>query len=221
MENPTSTKKIKVVLIIFGFLFLLAGIVVTGELIGLKKSMAQESEGSNQNSPPGDNPANSMQASPSNVPVGQPGNPPKGSDQQNELVLPKDNKPPAFEAGGDYQYEPVGKRDPFRPYRDAKIGIGQVRAASRTPEPLERFDIKTLDVVAIVWSNDRPKALIQDPDKNIHSVVKGQRIGKNEGYVAEIREGEIVVIELYDLNGKIVKEPYVMCIDKVKGCGAI
>jgi len=125
-----------------------------------------------------------------------------------------------FEASVDYRYEPVGKRDPFRPYRDAKVGIGQIRAASRVPEPLEKYDLKSLEIVAIVWDNSKPKALIQDPDKGIHSVVKGQRIGKNEGYIAEIREGEIVVVELFDLNGKIIKEPFVMCIDKTKGCGS-
>lgn len=132
----------------------------------------------------------------------------------------KDAGNQVFETNTDYKYDPVGKRDPFRPYRDAKVGIGQIRSSNRTPEPLERFDVKTLEVVAIVWDISKPKALIQDPEKGIHSVVKGQRIGKNEGYIAEIREGEVVVVELFDLNGKIVKEPYVMCIDKTKGCGS-
>jgi len=125
-----------------------------------------------------------------------------------------------FETSIEYRYEPVGKRDPFRPFRDSKVGIGQIRTTTRSLEPLERFDIKTLEVVAIVWDNSKPKALIQDPEKGIHSVIKGQRIGTNEGYIAEIREGEIVIVELFDLNGKIVKEPFVMCIDKAKGCGS-
>lgn len=145
----------------------------------------------------------------------------------------KDNQPPdsteikapepiyqIFESSVDYIYQPVGKRDPFRPHRDAKVGVGLVRTVTRPPEPLEKFDIKTLEVVAIVWDTDHPKALIQDPNKGVHSVVKGQRIGKNEGYIAEIREGEIVVIEMFELNGKPVKEPFVMCIDKTKGCGS-
>ncbi len=133
---------------------------------------------------------------------------------------PLDESYQVFETSTDYNYEPVGKRDPFRPFRDAKVGIGQIRIATRTPEPLEQYDLKALEIVAIVWDNAKPKALIQDPDKGIHSVVKGQRIGKNEGYIAEIREGEIVVVELFDLNGKIIKEPFVMCIDKSKGCGS-
>lgn len=141
---------------------------------------------------------------------------PNGGSAEN----PSDQGYQVFEATTDYKYDPVGKRDPFRPYRDAKVGIGQIRALNRPPEPLERFDLKNLEIVAIVWDNSKPKALIQDPEKGIHSVVKGQRIGKNEGYIAEIREGEIVVMELFDLNGKIIKEPYVMCIDKTKGCGS-
>jgi type IV pilus assembly protein PilP len=53
-----------------------------------------------------------------------------------------------------------------------------------------------------------------DPTKKVHSVSKGQRLGKNEGFVAEIREGEVVVVELFDLNGKVVKEPVVLTIKK-------
>lgn len=124
-----------------------------------------------------------------------------------------------FETALDYRYEPIGKRDPFRPFRDSKVGVGLIRSSNRPLEPLEKFDLKSLEVVAIVWSNEKPKALIQDPEKGIHSVLKGQRIGKNEGYVAEIREGEVVIVELYELNGQIIKEPYVLCIDKSKGCG--
>lgn len=139
---------------------------------------------------------------------------------QNELdQLDEVEDVKTMEDSVEYRYEPVGKRDPFRPYRDSKIGIGQIRSGARTLEPLEKFDLKVLEVIAIIWANDKPKALIQDPEKNVHSVIKGQRIGRNDGYIAEIREGEVIVIELYDLNGKTVKEPFVMCIDKKKGCG--
>ncbi len=129
-------------------------------------------------------------------------------------ATPLEGSPPVFDTNADYRYEPVGKRDPFRPYRDSKIGIGLIRATTRPQEPLEKFDIKSLEVVAIVWGNDKPKALIQDPNKQVHSVAKGQRIGKNDGFIAEIREGEIVVVELFDLNGKIVKESVVIPIKK-------
>jgi type IV pilus assembly protein PilP len=125
-----------------------------------------------------------------------------------------EEKQPVFDTSLDYRYEPVGKRDPFRPFRDSKIGIGQIRANPRAPEPLEKFDVKNLEVVAIVWGNEKPKALIQDPEKQVHSVSKGQRVGKNEGFIAEIREGEVVIVELFDLNGKIVKESFVLPIKK-------
>ncbi len=45
-------------------------------------------------------------------------------------------------------------------------------------------------------------------------MIKGQKIGKNEGFIAEIREGEIVVVELYDMNGKVIKESVVVPIKK-------
>ncbi len=115
-----------------------------------------------------------------------------------------------------YVYDPVGKRDPFRPFRDAKIGIGSLVGYSkgRTLEPLELFDVKSLQVVAIVWGIKKPKALVQDPEKKVHTVFKGMRIGKNDGVVAEIREGEVVVVEVFDYNGKATKESFVLPIKK-------
>lgn len=114
-----------------------------------------------------------------------------------------------------YIYDPVGRRDPFRPFRDAKVGIGQIVVTRERPlEPLENFDVKALEVVAIIWGIKKPKALIQDPNKVIHTVIKGMRIGKNDGVIAEIREGEVVVMELFDQNGKIVKEPFILPIKK-------
>jgi type IV pilus assembly protein PilP len=84
----------------------------------------------------------------------------------------------------------------------------------RVLEPLEKFETKALQVVAIVWGTEKPRALVQDPESNVHTVAKGQRIGKNEGFVAEIREGEIVVVEFFDLNGKVIKESVVLPIRK-------
>lgn len=122
-------------------------------------------------------------------------------------------KPEATEDG--YVYDPVGRRDPFRPFRDTKVGVGQLVVQRERPlEALENFDVKALEVVAIIWGITKPKALIQDPNKVIHTVVKGMRIGKNDGVVAEIREGEVVVMELFDQNGKVVKEPFILPIKR-------
>lgn len=205
MSNVKQSSSVKLAYLGLGLGFIFLGIAITGQLLGTKWSRAQ-TEG---------DAGSSVESQSGKLPVGgSSGNP-------SSLELPTDDKPPLFDTTSDYRYEPVGKRDPFRPFRDTKVGISQIRAVSRPLEPLEKFDLKTLEVVAIVWANDKPKALIQDPDKQVHSVIKGQRIGKNEGYIADIREGEVVVVELYDLNGKIVKEPYVMCIDKRKGCGSL
>lgn len=144
-------------------------------------------------------------------------------DNQDEILKPSEddsNTYPSYmkpEPTADgYIYDPVGRRDPFRPFRDAKVGVGAlVVQRERALEALENFDVKSLEVVAIIWGISRPKALIQDPNKVIHTVVKGMRIGKNDGVVAEIREGEVVVVELFDQNGKVVKEPYIIPIRKL------
>lgn len=190
------------------YFFSLMGLV----LLSLNFGRAQESTGNEATMTPTNPSSSTVEGSKSDS---------KQSENQNNSNTTQGSSSNInFETAPDYRYEPVGKRDPFRPFRDSKVGVGLIRTPSRSLDPLEKFDVKSLEVVAIVWSNEKPKALIQDPEKGLHSVYVGQRIGKNEGYVAEIREGEVVLFELYDLNGKIIKEPYILCIDKTKGCGS-
>lgn len=123
------------------------------------------------------------------------------------------SKPVMSEDG--YIYDPVGRRDPFRPFHDAKVGVGSLLGyGTRQLEPLERFDAHSLQVVAIIWGTKKPKALVEDPDHKIHTVFKGMRVGKNDGVIAEIREGEIVIAEVFDYNGKLTKESFILPIRK-------
>lgn len=235
MNNRQTSRITQLGLLIIGLISVFMGLYLAGQVFSHKSVLAQNSEilpagnqGIGQTMPPtGD--LNSGKVDDPMALDSKSGSPNSNGINENEnLGESFDNKPnfgepnselnnvvpnlPMVENSGEYRYEPVGKRDPFRPFRDSRIGVGQLRAASRTPEPLEKFDIKSLEVVAIVWGNEKPKALIQDPEKRVHTGLKGQRIGRNEGFIAEIREGEIVVVELFDINGKTVKESVVLPI---------
>jgi type IV pilus assembly protein PilP len=105
-----------------------------------------------------------------------------------------------------------GRRNPFRPMV-LKDDNGD-RAAIGPATPLERYDIDELKLTAIMWDVKSPRAMIMDPNKEMHIIAKDDRIGRRQGYVATIREGELVVVETTDFNGDVVYSTRVMKIEK-------
>lgn len=104
-----------------------------------------------------------------------------------------------------------GRRNPFRPIV-LKDDEGAVVAGPATP--LERYEIDELKLIAIMWDVKNPRAMLMDPNKEIHVIGKDERIGRRRGYVATIREGELVVVETTEFNGEIVYSTRVMRIEK-------
>jgi len=92
-----------------------------------------------------------------------------------------------------YEYDPTGKRDPFRSFliENAK------NEAEDDAGPLERFDLNQLSVIATVWKTDDPRALVADPSGRSYVVGQGARVGKNDGRVVQITDGRVVVKETY------------------------
>lgn len=93
-----------------------------------------------------------------------------------------------------YVYDPTGKRDPFRSFV-----LDQAKETAEREErgPLEQFDLAQLSVVAVVWSVDKAKALVEDPSGRAYLVEEGTRIGKNEGEVVAINDNLVAVRETY------------------------
>jgi Tfp pilus assembly protein PilP len=107
----------------------------------------------------------------------------------------------------DFQYDPVGKRDPFAPFTPPKIGTqGMVGPVF----PLQRFSIEQLKLQGIIWDVNNPKALVVDPSNRAHIIVKDDRIGQRNGYVAQIREDEVIIVESIDLNGRTIYQTRVL-----------
>jgi Tfp pilus assembly protein PilP len=94
-------------------------------------------------------------------------------------------------------------RDPFKPFRDfrpqADTGPKEVSV-----DPLQNIDLNSVTVLAILWDVSKPRALIKSGDK-LFTIVKDAKIGRNGGVVAGIREGEVVVSESYEEDGKIFR----------------
>lgn len=111
-----------------------------------------------------------------------------------------------------YDYDPRGRRDPFgQPSVERKLVQGNPHGPLL---PLQNFDLNQLRLTGIIWDVKAPKAILKDPTGNIHVVGPNAKIGPRNGYVATIREGEIVVIETIDRDGQLYSTAQVVKIGK-------
>jgi len=123
----------------------------------------------------------------------------KESGQTSKVGSP-DKKNPLSDIIEDYNYNARDKRDPFQPFEHPK-GVGGIVGPLW---PLQAFDLDQLHLVGIIWDVKSPKAMITDPTGKGYVVRVNERIGRNNGYIARIREGEIVVVEsITNLEGKL------------------
>jgi type IV pilus assembly protein PilP len=104
-----------------------------------------------------------------------------------------------------------GRRNPFRP---PQIGEGMPSDVVLPGTPLERYELDELKLVGIIWEVKAPKAMIIDPQGDVHVIGKDDRIGRKHGYIAVIREGEVVVVETTTFNGENTYSTRVMRITK-------
>ncbi len=88
----------------------------------------------------------------------------------------------------EYRYDPTGKPDPFRSFVRLEDELDEGMST-----PLERFDLSQLEVTAIIWSTERPRALIRDPAGKGYIISTGAPIGKNKGRVVAIHDGVVQV----------------------------
>lgn len=125
---------------------------------------------------------------------------------------------PTLEAGAAF-LEPYiydtreGRRNPFRPF--SMLDPSAYSAVVMGPTtPLERFELDELKLTGILWDVKNPRAMFIDPNKEVHVVSKDDRIGRRRGYVAVIREGEVVVVELTTFSGEPVYSTRVLRIER-------
>jgi len=99
---------------------------------------------------------------------------------------PDDGEEPA------YHYDPIGKRDPFRPYVDPDV-------PTRTGVelgPLQSWNLDQLRVVGVVLDDEEgPRALVEDPAGLGHIVRVGDLVGPRWGSVTQIGASGLVITE--------------------------
>jgi len=94
----------------------------------------------------------------------------------------------------DYFYDPRDKRDPFRSFQFAAVD----RPEGREFGPLEDFELGQLELSAVIWDANNPRALILDPGGRAFIVREGSQIGKNSGQVIHIGDNLVLVKETYE-----------------------
>jgi type IV pilus assembly protein PilP len=123
---------------------------------------------------------------------------------------------PAAAPAPTYAYNPVGKRDPFRS-PEAEPAAQAALANATCTEPLCRFDIDQLTLVAVVSGDANPVAMVQDPQGRGYFVRRNTRVGRQGGKVTQIMSDAVVVTEYFTTpDGKTTANPVTLAIKSEK-----
>lgn len=107
-----------------------------------------------------------------------------------------------------FEYDPLGRKDPFqKPAIDRPLAPGSFHGPVL---PLQRFALSQLTLVGIIWDVARPRAMFKDPEQRVHVIGPNAKLGNQNGYIAVIREGEVVVIETFEEDGKLYSAPRIV-----------
>lgn len=100
-----------------------------------------------------------------------------------------------------FDYDPQGRKDPFaQPTVEKPLPPGMFHGPVL---PLQKFRLEELSLIGVIWDVSKPRAMLKDPSGRVHVVGPNAKLGMQNGYIATIREGEIVVIETYEEDGKL------------------
>lgn len=103
----------------------------------------------------------------------------------------------------EFVYNPIGKRDPFQSFISDGDPSGGVDGPPRTGT--QKYELDQYKLVGIIWGVERPRALMEDPDKVGHVAEIGTYVGRNWGKITMITSGEVVVTEEYQtIDGELV-----------------
>jgi type IV pilus assembly protein PilP len=111
-----------------------------------------------------------------------------------------------------FLYDMVNRRDPFLPYAEFQPQTDE--GPTRALTPAQRFALEELQLVGVMWDVKDPKAMFMDPEKEVLVLGRDESIGNRNGYIAAIREGEVVVVEAIRKRGDIIYRTRVLRIER-------
>ncbi len=114
-----------------------------------------------------------------------------------------------------YAYDVEGRRDPFQPFKfidDVPSGLFELQENNeeddeeKKPEisksSILNYNLQQLNLKAILWDVKKPRVIIEDPTERQHILSINDKIGNGGGYIAAVREGEVVIIQKFKAKGK-------------------
>ena len=127
-------------------------------------------------------------------------------------------------APASFNYDPQGRRDPMEPLLKEAPPPAVPKRVEREPdearEPLERFDLADLKLVAIVRGGFGIKALVKAPDGKGYYATVGTRMGMHGGRVSEIRDQALVIEERYVTpENEFISKPLTLTLRRRDGEG--
>jgi type IV pilus assembly protein PilP len=98
-------------------------------------------------------------------------------------------------------FDPTGKLDPFKPLfkEDPKPKVNTAlkpQQPERPRTPLEKLDLGQLKLTAVVFSEVRPRAMVEEDTGKGYVVEIGTPIGLERGQVTEIQRDRIIIEHL-------------------------
>jgi type IV pilus assembly protein PilP len=112
------------------------------------------------------------------------------------------NAPIAPTSADAYNYDPMSKPDPFRPF--IVVETVEKKKIEKKEQPLSIFPLQRAEtdryrVVGIAGDEDHRVAIAEDAAKKFYPLLKGTRIGLRNGKVIEIL-ADRVIVEEYENN---------------------
>jgi type IV pilus assembly protein PilP len=106
-----------------------------------------------------------------------------------------------------YSYRSENRRDPFR----SVIVAGEKLTGEELLHPLQKYAVRDLQLVAIVWGEFGTSAMLKTPDGKGYTVRKGVAVGNRQGVVKRIKPDQVIIEERYtDLFGERKEETITM-----------
>lgn len=109
-----------------------------------------------------------------------------------------------------YQYDPTGRREPFKSLLQAEIEpeVDPVIAPLLEEEatPLQKFDVKQLQLTGIILGGLGDYARVRAPDGKNYTINVGTLVGRYEGKVISITDNVVLVKETIRYQSGKVEE---------------
>jgi type IV pilus assembly protein PilP len=117
-----------------------------------------------------------------------------------------------------YAYNPMGRRDPFKPLIAAKKPVAVTETESMVCPPLQDFELTSLKLVAVVWGNLGRKAMLKAPNGRGYAVTENMQVGRHCGRVSRIDSHAVFIVERRrDAEGNVSMEEVILRLREGEG----